>query len=65
MCSGCEGPTIQRPSVVCIVTVQVSKLAEQGLKAVTPQEGDNMAAQIDAVRYIECSAKTQVPHSPI
>lgn len=41
----------------------LSALAEQGLSPLKREQGQKLANKIRAVKYMECSALTQVTHS--
>ena len=38
---------------------EINKLREQGQSAITTEQGENLAKKLGAIKYMECSAKTQ------
>jgi GTPase SAR1 family protein len=40
-------------------STEVEKLKSQGLSPVTTEQGNEFAKKLKAIKYIECSAKTQ------
>jgi len=38
---------------------EINKLREQGQSAITTEQGENLARKLGAIKYMECSAKTQ------